>query len=710
MQQVLQNLGNGTVQLASVPCPRTSAGQLLIRTSTTLISSGTERMLLDFGKANWIEKARQQPDKVCMIFDKVKTDGLLPTIESVRSKLDQPVPLGYSNAGVVIEAGESVTEFQPGHRVISNGPHAEVVSVPKNLCARIPDSVSDEAACFTVVSAVALEGLRLVAPTLGECIVVTGLGLIGLLTVQLLKANGCRVLGLDFDSHKLALAEQFGATTVNLSAGQDPVSAAEHFSHGHGVDAVLITAATKSNEPVHQAALMCRKRGRIVLVGVAGLELSRDDFYKKELSFQVSCSYGPGRYDPSYEQAGQDYPYPYVRWTAQRNFEAVLEMLAEGRLNVEPLITHRFPFDDANDAYGLIQSNEPQLGVLLKYPAEPHRPVPTLIRRTIALSGNSTPFSSGPKIAFVGAGAYATKVLMPAFQATGAQLETAVSNTGLSAAHVGRKYRFNQASTEPESAFSNPNVDTIVIATRHDSHARYVRQAIRADKNVFVEKPLAISTEEVDQIEQDYISAIRNGSAGRVMVGFNRRFAPQVVKMKSLLEGLTEPKAIILTVNAGAIPPDHWTQDAQIGGGRVIGEACHFIDLARFLAGAPAISVQAMHAQGINGSAPDTLSFSIAFAGGSIATIHYFACGNRAFPKERVEVFCGGRILQLDNFHTLRGWGWKNFRRRKLWRQDKGANNMAKAFVTSIRDGKPAPIPFEEILEVSRTTLQVANL
>ncbi len=667
-------------------------------------------MLLDFGKANWIYKARQQPDKVRMVLAKIKTDGVLPTIQSVRSKLDQPIALGYSNAGVVLEAGENVTEFRPGDRVISNGPHAEIVNVPKTLCARIPDSVSYESAAFTVVGAIALEGIRLAQPTLGEYVVVTGLGLIGLMTVQLLRANGCRVLGIDIDPRKLKLAEQFGATTVNLSAGEDPVSAAERFSRGRGVDAVLITAATKSSEPVHQAALTCRKRGRIVLVGVAGLQLSRDDFYKKELSFQVSCSYGPGRYDASYEQDGQDYPLPYVRWTAQRNFEAVLDMLADGRLDVAPLITHRFPFERAEESYGLIQSSEPHLGILLQYRFEPEERNAALSRRTIRLSDFEARPSKDPKVAFLGAGAYATKVLIPAFQSSGASLRTIVSNGGVSAAHAGRKFGFQNASTDPESVFCEENIDTVVIATRHDSHCRYVRQGLLTGKNVFVEKPLAMCAEEIDGIEEDYITALRNGNAPRVMVGFNRRFAPHVIKMKSLLAGVNEPKAIIVTVNAGSVPADHWTQNAHVGGGRIAGEACHFVDLVRFLVGTPVTSVQAVRAPGRNEPATYSTTFSMTFADGSIATVHYFVSGNRTFPKERVDVFCAGRVLQLDNFRTLRAWGWPEFRSMKLWRQDKGANNMVTAFVDSIRSGTQSPIAFDEILEVSRTTIQVATL
>ena len=367
MRQILQSLGTGLTELAEIPSPSCHSGHLLIRSVSSLVSAGTERMLVEFGKANLLDKARQQPEKVRMVLDKIKTDGVLPTLEAVRNKLDQPLPMGYCNVGVVVEVGRGVTGFSVGDRVASNGKHAEVVCVPQNLCAKVPDSVNDEAAAFTVIGAIGLQGIRLVQPTLGEAVVVTGLGLIGLMTVQLLRAHGCRVLGLDYDTSKLALAEKLGAETVDLNQNADPLGAAMVFSRGRGVDAVIITASTKSNEPVHQAAQMCRKRGRIVLVGVTGLELSRADFYEKELSFQVSCSYGPGRYDSAYEDHGQDYPIGFVRWTEQRNFEAVLDMLADGRLQTDVLISHRIPFDQATSAYELISSRTPSLGIVLQY-------------------------------------------------------------------------------------------------------------------------------------------------------------------------------------------------------------------------------------------------------------------------------------------------------------------------------------------------------
>lgn len=706
MIQILQDLGRGKIRVANVPCARTSPGELAIRSRYTLISAGTERMLLEFGKANLLDKARQQPEKARAVINKIRTDGLFPTLEAVRARLDQPLALGYSNAGVILEVGPGVTGFAVGDRAVSNGSHAEIVHVPKNLCAMIPDNVSDEAAAFTVVGAIALQGIRLAQPALGENFVVTGLGVIGLITVQLLRAQGCQVLAIDLDSRKLGLARRFGAETVDLAKGEDPIAAADRLSRGRGVDGVLITAAARSSEPVHHAALMCRKRGRIVLVGVAGLQLSREDFYKKELSFQVSCSYGPGRYDPDYEQGGHDYPYAFVRWTAQRNFEAVLNMLSDGRLDVTHLITHRFPVEQAAAAYDVIQSDTPYLGVLLEYSNGGQKSDDSLQLQTIPLAPIKTPHGERrPVVGFVGAGNYATRTLIPAFLKSGAELEVIVSNGGVSAACAGRKFGFRKAGTDPELIFGDSRIDTVVIVTRHDSHARLVCEALRAGKNVFVEKPLALNREELYEIENLYRSL---DSAPVLMVGFNRRFAPQVQKMKALLDGIHVAKAFIMTVNAGAIPPDHWTQDLNSGGGRVIGEACHFVDLLRFLAGAPILAAQAVALSGMPGP-QDKVTFTLKFSDGSVGTIHYLANGNKAVPKERLEVFCAGRVLQLENFRALRGYGWQSFRKFNLWRQDKGNSAAVVAFLDAVRKDLNSPIPFEELVEVTRVTQDVAE-
>lgn len=693
--------------MAEVPIPSIKHGQLLIATSKTLVSAGTERMLVEFGKASWIDKARQQPEKVRMVLDKIKTDGLQPTIEAISNKLDQPLPLGYCNVGRVMLVGTGVTNFKLGERVISNGKHAEVVSVPVNLCAKVPDSVTDEEAVFTVLGAIALQGIRLAQPTLGETVVVTGLGLIGLITVQLLRANGCRVLGLDYDKGKLDLARQFGAEVVDLAAGQDPVKMAELYSRSRGVDAVIVTAATKSSEPIHQAALMCRKRGRIVLVGATGLELSRDDFFKKELTFQVSASYGPGRYDPNYEEKGQDYPVGFVRWTEQRNFEAILDMMVDGRLDVKPLISHRFAIDEAEKAYELVGGACPSLGILLAYPGLKITPT----SRTVSLNTSQIPHlaadSASVNVSFIGSGNYAAAVLIPAFKEAGVHLRSVASSTGVSGLHAGRKYGFEETTTDTNRLFADEATQVVVITTQHDSHARFVLQALRSGKHVFVEKPLCLTLLELAEIEATYAETCKDLlRSPMVMVGFNRRFAPQVQKVKQLLNGVAGPKAFVMTVNAGAIPSDHWTQDSGVGGGRIIGEACHFIDLLRFLAGVPMTYWKPLS---MDSPTQDTVSLQLGFEDGSIGTVHYFANGTKAFPKERLEVFAAGRVLQLDNYRKLTGYGWPGFGKMNLWRQDKGQKACAKAFVQAIQGLAPVPIPFDEILEVSRVSIELAG-
>jgi predicted dehydrogenase/threonine dehydrogenase-like Zn-dependent dehydrogenase len=699
---------HGAATLVDAPAPVARPGSLLIATGVTLVSSGTERMLVDFGRASYLQKARQQPEKVKMVLEKIGTDGLFTTIEAVRSKLAQPLQLGYCNVGVVAEVGKGVEGFRPGDRVVSNGPHADVVSVVKNLCARIPDTVDDESAAFTVVASIGLQGIRLVQPTLGESIVVIGVGLIGLLTVQLLRAHGCRVLAIDFDEGKLALARQFGAETCSLAVGEDPVAAGMAFSLGRGVDGVIITASTKSTDPVTQAARMSRKRGRIVLVGVVGLELNRAEFYEKELNFQVSCSYGPGRYDPSYEERGQDYPIGFVRWTEQRNFEAILDLMASGQMDVKPLITHRIAFEQSPEAYDLLTADKSALGILLMYGSDPA----SRMRRQVELTPVSTFDAARPVVGFIGAGNYASRILMPAFKAAGAQLHTICSAGGVNGVVHGSKAGFATASTDVEAMLANSIINTVAVVTRHNSHALFVRSALDADKHVFVEKPLAITNDELSEVRNAYHRAQDRVGLRHLMVGYNRRFSPHASKMKALLGSMHEPKSFIMTVNAGAIPPDHWTQDNSVGGGRIIGEACHFIDLMRFFAGCAITSVQARRMGDVAGIAvtEDKAAITLGFADGSFGTIHYLANGAASFPKERVEVFVAGRILQLDNFRRLKGFGWPGFKRMNLWRQDKGQEACATAFLNAVESGTATPIPFDQVFEVARATIEVAEI
>jgi predicted dehydrogenase/threonine dehydrogenase-like Zn-dependent dehydrogenase len=695
--------------LVEVPAPQPGDGSLLIRTRQSLVSIGTERMLINFGRSGWIEKARQQPAKVKAVLHKIRTDGLFPTLEAIRAKLDQPIPLGYASVGEVIElAGPTSNDrIGVGDRVVSNGPHAEIVSVPKNLCAKVPEEVSDEEAAFTVVAAIGLQGIRLLEPTLGESFVVTGLGLIGLLSVQILRAHGCRVLGIDFDSAKCALARRFGAESVDLSKGEDALSAAIAFSQENGVDGVLITASTESNEPVHQAAMMCRKRGRIVLIGVTGLQLARADFYEKELSFQVSCSYGPGRYDESYERRGNDYPIGYVRWTEQRNFAAVLDLIAARKLDLQPLITHRFSFEDALKAYGAV-SDPTALGIMLKYEQVSDLAQETLRKVELREPAIERPglASDRPVVGLIGAGSFTGQTLLPALKETGARLKTIASAAGVTGTHLGKKFGFEISTTDATSVLTDPEIDAVLITTRHDSHARYVQEALKAGKRVYVEKPLCLNRAELDTITDAYHSAPNPF----LMVGFNRRFAPQVTKMKELLVGTRECLTMIMTVNAGATPAEHWTQDPTIGGGRIIGEGCHYIDLLRYLTGSAITSIEAAEIGGGAGvGSADNVTFTLKFADGSIGTVHYFANGHKSFPKERLEVFCAGRILQLDNFRKLTGFGWPNFKSMNLWRQDKGHRAEMKALIDALKTHGPSPIPMEEIVEVTLTSFRIAE-
>jgi predicted dehydrogenase/threonine dehydrogenase-like Zn-dependent dehydrogenase len=697
MKQVLQDLSGGRTLVEEVPAPLCRAGTLRIATSATLISAGTERMLVDFARGNLLSKALQQPEKVRQTLQKIGTDGLGSTLEAVRSKLGQPVALGYCNVGRVLEVGAGVQGFAPGDRVVSNGEHAEVVVVPKNLCARVPDEVDDESAAFAVLGAIALQGVRLAAPTLGEAFVVTGLGLVGLMAVQMLRANGCRVLGIDSDPERLALARGFGAETVDLGRGEDPLGRAAVFARGRGVDGVLLTLSTKSSEPVSQAAQMCRKRGRVILVGVTGLEIKRSDFYEKEVTFQVSCSYGPGRYDPAYEEKGEDYPAGFVRWTEQRNFEAVLDLMATGAIDVQPLISHRLPIADAGRAYDVLAGAEASLGIVLRFDENPG--VAALAPTTrVALTPGAEP-RPGVAVAFVGVGNYGGRVLVGAFKAAGARLHTVVSARGVSAAHHGRRSGFEHAASDSAAAFA-PDIDAVCIATRHDSHARFVREGLRAGKAVFVEKPLCLTIAELDAIASDLTLG-----AGRplLMVGFNRRFAPMVRTIKGLLDAAAEPKAFVMTVNAGAIPNDSWVHDPDVGGGRLVGEACHFVDLLRHLAGSPVTGFDVTGLAAPGGPArTDVATITLRFEDGSFGTIHYLANGHRSVPKERLEVFCGGRVLQLDNFLRLTAHGWPGGRSTRAWRQDKGQAACVAAFVEAVRTGAPAPIPLAELLEVSR--------
>ncbi|MGC8758215.1 MAG: bi-domain-containing oxidoreductase [Caldisericaceae bacterium] len=692
MKQLVQNFKTGQLEILDIPVPKVSQNTVLIESKVSLISSGTERSLVELARGTLFEKVRSQPEKVKEVLQKIKNDGLFAALEAVEAKLDEPLPLGYSNVGVVIDAGKSVQEFSIGDRVVSNGSHAEIVNVSKNLVVRVPDNVDDETASFTVLGSIALEGVRLINPTLGEHIAVIGLGLIGQLVVQLLLASGCKVLAMDLREDRVNLAKSFGAEGYVLKNGESPVRAAMSFSKEQGVDGVVISASTNSNEPIVQAAEISRKRGRIVLVGVAKIDVPRDLFYKKELSFQVSCSYGPGRYDSLYEEKGIDYPLPYVRWTEKRNFEAVLDMMSAGKINVKPLITHRFPFNEALNAYEVLLKGD-AIGILLEY-----RENDSKNKDLIVLRKQEKNFSESPVIGFIGPGQFAKRILLPILSSMNVRLKTIASSSGLQALHGGEKFGFELATSSYLQVFNDPEINTVFIATRHNSHASLVIEALKKGKNVYVEKPLALGLDELKEI----ISTYRE-SDKILMVGFNRRFSPFARTLKNALMYRKAPISVSITVNAGEIPLESWVQDPEIGGGRLLGEACHFIDLERYIVGVPIERVFAIGARNNGNLEEDNVVISLSFKDGSVGSIIYFSNGSKQYPKERVEVFNEGKVFLINNFRSLVGFG----SRVKLisFRQDKGHRNEVAEFINAIREGKSSPISFEELVEVTFATL-----
>jgi predicted dehydrogenase/threonine dehydrogenase-like Zn-dependent dehydrogenase len=691
MKQIIQNIQNGETILENVPVPLVKSGQVLIQTSRSLVSLGTERMLVEFGKANFLQKARQQPDKVKEVIEKVKTDGLKPTLNAVFNKLGQPLPLGYCNVGRVIDVGKGAEEFKVGDRVISNGHHAEYVSVPRNLVAKIPENVSDEEATFTVIGAIGLQGIRLVNPTFGETVVVVGLGLIGLITAQLLKANGCNVIGFDFDSQKVSIAKEFGVEAINPGEGIDQVAFVESYTHGVGADAVIITASNKSNEIISQSAKMSRKRGRIVLVGVVGLDISRSDFFEKELTFQVSCSYGPGRYDETYEQKGRDYPLPYVRWTEKRNFETILHAISSKLIHVEPLITERVDLEDYLQIYGNMSSSK-SIASILRYPEKTRE-----LQRTIIIKSPKLQKSKGV-VGVIGAGNFTSAMILPCLKNTPARVKYIVSSGGLSGTTLAKKFGIENSTTDRQVVLNDSEIDLVMVTTRHNAHADMVIEALKSNKHVFVEKPLALSLTELEGILEIY-----NTKRVSISVGFNRRFAPLASKMKKALGTGKTPMNIIATMNAGFIPESVWVHDMEVGGGRIIGEACHFIDLCTYLSGS-LVKAVCMNAMGTNPQQnTDNASLLLQYENGTNAVINYFSNGSKAYSKERLEVYHQNRTLIMDNWRNLKAYGFKGFNGAST-AQDKGHANQFSLLVQSIKEGGDPIIPVAEIVNTTKAS------
>jgi predicted dehydrogenase len=710
MKQVLQNMRNGKTAVTEVPAPAPQPGQALVKVAASLVSAGTERMLVEFGEKSLAGKARSRPDLVRQVMDRMKREGALPAVQAAFNRLDQPVALGYSSAGTIISLGDGMEGFKVGQRVACSGGgyavHAEYNVVPRNLLTPLPDSVDFESAAFTTLGAIALHGFRLAEPQIGETVAVIGMGLLGLLAGQIALAAGCRVLGIDTNPQRVTLASSLGLPACLRAQAVD---SAQAFTANRGFDVVLICADTSSNDPVELAALLARDRARLVATGAVGLSFHRKLYYEKELSFVNSRSYGPGRYDPSYEENGHDYPSGYIRWTEGRNFQAVVDLMAGGKLKVAPLISHRFPIEKAADAYQVIIGKKKQafLGVLLTYNEKEE-----LISNKVEFSTLHRP-SSVVKLGVLGAGNFANATLLPALKKVdGLELIGIASAGGLHAQHSAKKYGFAYATSSNDEILNDPNVNAVAILTRHDTHADLVVKALQAGKHVFVEKPLAIDGIGLEKViaaltmdhgPQTETHDPSSPVHGLLTVGFNRRFAPLAIQLSSFLADRAEPLHAHYRINAGYLPLNHWTQEPTQGGGRVIGESCHFVDFLAFLVGAAPIAVIAHALPDAGKYCEDNLSMTFTFPDGSIGVVDYLANGDKSFPKERLEVFCGGRVAVLDDFRVLE---MVRDGHRTLFRQaqDKGWTSEWVALVRAICEGGEPPIPYEQLVGVTKAT------
>ena len=712
MKQVLQQVSGGEIEVVDVPAPKLLAGCVLVRTAASLVSVGTERASSEFARKNLLRKARMRPDLVREVWNKVRRDGMISTVSAVRSRMDQPSAPGYSSAGTVVAVGEGVTDIRPGDLVACAGAglavHAEFACIPRLLMARIPSDsgVGFDHAAATTVGAVALHGVRIADVRLGDIVGVIGLGLLGQLTVQILKAAGCRVIGMDIDRGRVGLALRLGADAASVSSS-DFLDACMQHSSGRGVDSVLITAQTPNSGPVNLAADVARDRAVITAVGTVGMALERRTFYEKELDFRISRSYGPGRYDAAYEQKGIDYPIGYVRWTETRNMEEFLQLLADGKVDVGALITHRFPIEEAQSAYDLImgKSQESFLGVLITYHQDTNDARQVPVHEVASREGVVARDAQSVAVGLLGAGSFATSTLLPAIKRVGgSDLVGVCAANGSHSDHTAKKFGFRYAVTDEESLIADAAINTVVVATRHHLHARQVMAILKSGKHVFCEKPLCLNEDELREI----LSVNRDADApvkSLLMVGFNRRFAPLALRLKAFVNEIHEPLAMHYRVNAGFIPADHWLNDPEQGGGRVIGEVCHFVDFLTFLAGVSPVEVQAHALENPGKYSNDNVVCTVRFANGSQGTISYLANGDKSYSKERVEVFGGGAVAALDDFRRLElvHQGRKQVFR-SLLRQDKGHFGEWEAFATAIRTGRNSPIPLAEIVTTMRAT------
>ena len=703
MKQVVQNFNTGKLSVEDVPVPSLSKGMVLIENKFSLISSGTERNTVKVAKASLLGKARQRPDLVAQVMQNIKKEGLKATLEKVRTKLDSLKALGYSTAGEVVASMDTNSNFKPGDRVACAGQdyasHAEVISVPQNLVAKIPDNVSYEEASFTTLGAIAMQGVRQADPKLGEMTAVIGLGLLGQLTCQLLKANGCKVMGIDISDNLVKLTKELGVDEAMNRHHPDLINVVNNFTNGNGFDSVIITAAAVSNDPIELSAEISRRKGIVVAVGAVKLDVPRDPhFYRKELDLRLSCSYGPGRYDVNYEENGQDYPYAYVRWTEQRNMEAFLQLLSQQKLNIKPLISHTFDIIDAEKAYSIVmgENNQPYIAILLRYPVRENK------------FDSKISFRSNPvkliNTGFIGAGSFAQNYLIPNVKNYGASLQTVVTSKGITSKNVAEKFGFSKASSASEDVFHDETINTVFIATPHNSHAEFVIAALKSGKNVFVEKPLAMKEEELEEIRQVYES-----NPGNLMTGFNRRFSPMAVELKKYFSEIREPLVMNYRINAGFIPKEHWTQNENIGGGRIVGEVCHFIDLMQYFTGSLPETVYAECINTSNGKMKndDNISVVIKFSDGSVGNINYLANGDKALAKERMEIFGGGKTGIINDFKG--GELYNQNKLKELKMEGKGHKQEVETFLSSVSKGHAMPISFESLYYTTKTTFKILD-
>ena len=693
MKQIIQKLNSKIgVEIIDFPAPLNKQGHVLIKTTRTLVSKGTEKMLVEFGNANYLQKARQKPDRVKVLFSRLKSDGIIKTINTVRNSMQQYIALGYCNCGVVIES--DVNGIKKGDRVISNGPHAEIVRVPANLVAKIPNEVSDDEAVFTVIGSIGLQGMRLCNPTYGETIVVFGLGLVGLITIQLLKANGVNVIGIDIDDNKCKIANNIGIRTLNPEI-EDIEEIIYESTSGNGADGVIITAASKSNEIISKSAEVCRKKGRIILVGVVGLDINRDQFYNKELVFQVSCSYGPGRYDKAYEEDGNDYPLPFVRWTEKRNFETILNSIKNGNLKLSKLITEKVELPSYKNIYDNIDSNK-SIASLIVYPDNDVEEL-----KSTVLKINSNTYQSGiPVIGIIGSGNFTKSVVIPCLENANTSIKCIASSQGMSSSLLAKKYGLDYCTTDYNKIIEDKDVNTVIITTRHDTHAKIVIDSLAKEKNIFVEKPLALNEQELANIENAFIKS-KNYS---LMVGYNRRFSCHAKVIKKQIKNRTEPINIIANMNAGFVSSDNWVNQEDKGGGRIIGEACHLIDLAIFFTNSLVSQVCMNSIDDNNIKGLNDGSILLRFENGSNAVINYFTNGSKDYPKERVEIYSNNKTYIIDNYENTYGFGDKYFKS-IINKNDKGHQTQFIEYIESIKKGSPNLIETSQIFNSAKASI-----